>query len=83
MKYLPMLKEVEIPQFIVASCVLHNFIFRSLLDSKVGDVSYLGEVSKLGDLLRDSRWFVYVISGFPHAKNRNDIIFLQADWLVV
>ena len=26
MKYLPMLKEVEIPQFIVASCVLHNFI---------------------------------------------------------
>ena len=26
LKYLPMLNEVELPQFILAACVLHNFI---------------------------------------------------------
>ena len=56
---------------------------RSLLDSKLGEVSLLRDVSKPGDLLRDSRWFVYVISGFPHSKNRNYFVFLQADWPVI
>ena len=66
------------------SVKLNSLIFangslnRSLLNYKLGEVSMLGEVS-----LRDSRWFVYVISGFPHSKNKNDIIFPQADWPVI